>query len=335
MIHARVSDLIGHTPLVALSSSIPGWQLLLKLEKFNPGQSMKDRMAVAMLDDAVAQGRLPPEGTVIESSSGNTGTALALLCAERGYHFVAVVDRHAAADKIRTMKAYGAEIVFVEGAENEVATLARETRAAALAKTIPRSVFLEQAHNPANSAAYEQTMASEIFRATGAHVDLLVGSVGTGGSLSGCARGLKSRIPNLRVVGVEPAGSIIFGGPPMPYFQSGTGTPGGVEVGRNVDYSVIDDGRTVTDRVAFNTARFLARNHGLLIGGAAGGVVHVALQVMAERKSGGVAVALLADGGEKYLDTVFDDAWMDRNGLLEPAIERKLLEWVRPAHAAR
>jgi cystathionine beta-synthase len=233
------------------------------------------------------------------------------------------------------MKAYGAEIVFVEGTEDEVATLARETRAAELAETIPRSIFLEQAHNPANAATYERTMAHEILGATDAHLDLLVGAAGTGGSLSGCARGLKSRIPRLCVVGVEPAGSIIFGGPPAPYYPSGTGTPGGVEVGRNVDYSVIDEGRTVGDQAAFNTARFLARNNGLLIGGAAGGVVHAALTVMAERREGGVAVAILADGGEKYLDTVFDDASMDRHGLLDPALDRALRAWVHPSHAAR
>jgi cystathionine beta-synthase len=336
MIHSRISQMIGHTPTLELPLRIAGWRLLLKLEKFNPGQSMKDRMALRMLEDARVSGRLRAGGTVIESSSGNTGTALALLCAERGYRFIAVVDHHAAKNKVCTMKAYGAEIVYVEGdgGEDEVATKQREARARELADTIEGAIYLEQAHNPANAAGYEDSLSIEIANSTGGRLDLLVGAVGTGGSLSGTARGLRRLVPRLRVIGVEPEGSIIFGGVAAPYFQSGTGTPSGVEIGRNVDYAAIEEGRKVTDARAFNAARFLARHNAILVGGAAGGVVYTALSAMAERPPGGVAVVIVADGGEKYLDTVFDDAWMEARGLLDPSVDAELRSWVLPPTAA-
>lgn len=318
-----VSGLIGRTPLLEVALRDGAGTLLVKLEKFNPGGSMKDRMARSMIDEAERSLRLLPRGTIVESSSGNTGAALAMLAAERGYRFIAVVDHHASREKVRTMRAYGAEIVRVEGGrEDEVATLAREALARSLAESEPGAVFLNQADNPSNAAGYEDAMAEELIADTSpGEVDILVGSVGTGGSLSGTVRGLRRRGVTLRVVGVEPAGSIIFGGAAHPYYQSGTGTPGGVLVGANVDYSVIDEGRTVTDAEAFTTARFLARRRGLLVGGAAGGVILTALRVLAEEDEQRTALAIVADGGEKYLDTVFDDAWLQDRGLFDEALD--------------
>lgn len=333
MKHARISDTTGQTPLVRLPLHLTGKALWLKLEKFNPGQSMKDRMARSMLDAAEADGRLQPGATVVESSSGNTATALAILAAERGYRFIAVVDHHAARDKIRTLQAYGVEVVRVgaDGDEDQVATRAREAHAERLAGSIPGAVFLRQAHNLANRAGYVSTMARELFDDLGADLQLLVGAVGTGGSLSGTARGLKALAPGVRVIGVEPAGSIIFGGAPGPYYQSGTGTPGGVDIGANVDFSVIDEGRTVSDGAAFTTARFLARHNGLLVGGAAGGVIYTALALLAETTAR-CAVAIVGDGGEKYLDTVFDDAWFATRGLQDETVERALEQLVARYH---
>lgn len=328
MIHARISEIIGSTPVLELPLRRSRWRLLLKLEKFNPGQSMKDRMALSMIADAERSGRLSAGGTIVESSSGNTGTGLAMLAAERGYRFVAVVDGHASPDKLRVMQAYGAELVHVSSAraEYEVATREREERAAALAASIPGAVFLEQAHNSANPAGYE-ALADELVAQLGTPIDHLIGAVGTGGSLCGTARALRRRCPELYTIGVEPVGSIIFGGEPAPYFQSGTGTPGGVDVGRNVDRAVIDRGSKVSDRDAFATARCLA-HRGVLVGGSAGGVVYAALSELAERVDGGVALAILADGGEKYLDTIFDDAWMARRGLLDAVLEQSIADWL-------
>jgi cystathionine beta-synthase len=318
-----VSELIGHTPLLALRLTTSS-QLWLKLEKFNPGQSMKDRMALGMIEAAEKSGQLLPRGTIVESSSGNTGTALAMLSAERGYRFIVVVDHHAARDKLRIMQAYGAEIVRVEGdfRADEVATELRESRARAIASELPGAVYLEQPHNRANGTAYEDTLAQELFDGLGGDVDALVGAVGTGGSLCGTARGLKRRVTRLRVVGVEPVGSIIFGGPPAAYYQSGTGTPGGVDVGLNVDYSVIDEGRTVSDAAAFTTCRFLARRLGILVGGSAGGVLYEAITIASVTTKS--VVALVGDGGEKYLDTVFDDEWIRARGLHDADVDEML-----------
>ena len=324
---SRVSDLIGETPFFDLPLRLPHWRLLLKLEKFNPGQSMKDRMARSMIEEAERSGRLRKGGTIVESSSGNTGIGLALLAAERGYRFLAVVDHHASRDKVRVMRAYGAEIVEVEGAfaEDEVATAARESLADRLGASIPGAVFLAQADNPANPLGYYGTLAHEILAAAG-DLDVLVGAVGTGGSLCGSARRIKEQRPAVRVVGVEPVGSIIFGGEAGCYYQSGTGTPAGVEVAGNVDYSLIDERCKVSDAAAFTTARHLARRFGLLVGGAAGGVIHSALRRLAEHPEGGTAVAITADGGERYLDTVFDDAWMEKRQLFDATVEHWLRE---------
>ena len=322
----RVTDLIGRTPMLELPLAARDRRLLLKLEQWNPGRSMKDRMAHAMVQAAERSGRLTPGGTIIESSSGNTGTGLAIVAAERGYRLVAVVDHHAARDKIRTMKALGAEIVAVDEdqAEDRVATKAREALAERLEASIPGGVYLRQADNPANAEAYRRTLAVELWQSTGGRITTIVGAVGTGGSLSGTARGLKELDGSVRAVGVEPVGSTIFGGPGGPYLQSGTGTPGGVLVGENVDYALIDTSFKVSDALAFNTARFLGRRLGLLVGGSAGGVIHVALRLANASAPATTTIALVADAGEKYLDTVFDDAWMEKRGLIDTSVEREL-----------
>lgn len=334
MIFDKVTDLIGDTPLLRLPLRNDRWELLLKLEKFNPGLSMKDRMARNMIDDAEKKGLLKPGGKIFESSSGNTGTGLALVSAERGYRYTAIVDHHASKDKIRLMKAYGADIVYVQGdyAEDEVATCAREKLAKQMSLECPGSVCMQQADNPANADGYYKTLGKELMLATNGHIDVLIGAVGTGGSLSGTARYVKEFCSHTNVIGVEPEGSIAFGGEPSPYFQSGTGTPGSVEVGKNVDYEVIDLGLKVSDSEAFNTARFLAYNNGLMIGGCSGGIVYKALETIQNRKEGGVMVAIIGDGGEKYLDTVFDDEWMVSKKLIDKSIGIELNKIVDNLH---
>lgn len=298
----------------------PRWRLYLKLEKFNPGQSMKDRMARAMVEGAERRGLLRPGGTIIESSSGNTAIGLAMIAAARGYRFIAVVDHHATPEKISVLRAYGAGIVQVgDGyAPDRVAVTARENAAERLADEIPGAVYMNQADNPDNPAGYE-ALAAEIL--DGIDVpQCVIGAIGTGGSLCGVARSLKRRYPGLEVVAIEPQGSIIFGGPEGPYYQSGTGSPGGAPIAGNIDKTVIDDHGWVTDTQAFMTARFLARERGLLVGGSAGGVVYKALERIESRSGAGIMLALLADGGERYLSTIFDDDWMREHGLLDDAI---------------
>ncbi|MFF2806654.1 cysteine synthase family protein [Streptomyces sp. NPDC058000] len=322
---SRVSELIGHTPLLELCRTENGSRLLLKLEMFNPTGSAKIRMARQMVLDAEARGELRPGGRIVESTSGNTGLGLAVVAAERGYTFTAVVDHHACADKLRAMRALGTELVYVSDDDTEeLATAAREERAEELARGQDNTHFTEQHNNPSNGVGYFP-VAHELHQALDGRIDLLIAAVGTGGALCGTTRELRTLIPDITTIGVEPKGSIAFGGPAHDYYQSGTGTPEGAEIGALVDFSLIDEGVKVGDVEAFATARAVART-GLLIGGSAGGVVHEALTRLPSLPPGTTMVALINDGGEKYLDTVFDDAWLAARGLLAPDVEREIDE---------
>ncbi|MFC9243124.1 cysteine synthase family protein [Streptomyces sp. NPDC057136] len=322
---SRVSDLIGYTPLLELAGTETGSRLLLKLEMFNPTGTAKIRMARQMVVDAEKRGELRPGGRIIESTSGNTGLGLAVIAAERGYTFTAVVDNHACVDKLRGMKALGTELVYVvdDGAE-ELATAAREELAEDMARGQDNTVFTEQHNNPSNGVGYFP-VAHELNEALEGDVDVLVGAVGTGGCLCGTTRELRKLIPRFTTIGVEPKGSIAFGGPAHDYYQSGTGTPEGAEIGALVDFDLIDEGVKVGDIEAFATCRAVART-GLLIGGSAGGVVYEALTRLSSLPPGTTMVALVNDGGEKYMDTVFNDEWMQARDLLDPEAEREIDE---------
>ncbi|MFJ8596953.1 cysteine synthase family protein [Streptomyces sp. NPDC093598] len=323
---SRVSDLIGYTPLFELCRTENGSRLLLKLEQFNPTGTAKIRMARAMIDAAEAAGELRPGGRIIESTSGNTGLGLAVIAAERGYTFTAVVDNHAAADKLRGMKAMGTELVYVvdDGTE-ELATAAREDLAEKMADEDDNAIFTEQHNNPANGVGYH-AVGRELDAALDGRIDILIGAVGTGGGLCGTGRELRRTVPDVRIVGVEPKGSIAFGGPAHDYYQSGTGTPEGATIGALVDFEMIDEGVKVGDVEAFATARVVARKTGLLIGGSAGGVVYEALTRMASLPPETTMVAFVNDGGEKYMDTVFNDDWMNARDLIDPTVEREIDE---------
>ncbi|MFI5782767.1 PLP-dependent cysteine synthase family protein [Nocardia sp. NPDC051570] len=321
----RVTDLIGNTPLFELAATATGTRLLLKLEQFNPTGAAKIRMAREMVLDAERRGLLNVGGHIIESTSGNTGLGLAVVAAERGYRFTAVVDHHACKDKLRAMKAMGAELVYVADTDDDsLATSAREDLAEAMAAARPDAYFTEQHNNDANALGY-YAVAEELLEDLG-RVDILLSAVGTGGSLFGTARRLRELGCMPRVIGVEPVGSIAFGGEGGPYWQSGTGTPPGATVGTAVDYSLLDEGVKVTDVAAFATARAVARRNGLLLGGSAGGSVHAALIRLEEFPPGSTIVTIVCDGGEKYLDTVFDDDWMAERALLDESTEREVLD---------
>ncbi|MFJ1791106.1 cysteine synthase family protein [Kitasatospora griseola] len=319
---SRMSELIGRTPLFELARADNGARLLLKLEMFNPTGSAKIRMARQMVLDAEERGELREGGHIVESTSGNTGLGLAVVAAERGYRFTAVVDNHAAVDKLRGMKAMGTELVRIDGGADgeELHTAAREELAEELARGKDNTFFTEQHNNPSNAVGYH-AVGREIAQALDHRVDVLIGAVGTGGGLCGTARELKKSVPGVAVVGVEPKGSIAFGPPAHDYYQSGTGTPEGASIGLLVDYDLIDEGVKVGDVEAFATARVVARRTGLLIGGSAGGVVHEALKRLPTLAPDAVMVAFVNDGGEKYLDTVFDDDWMNARALLDRAVE--------------
>ncbi|SUA73311.1 Cysteine synthase [Nocardia otitidiscaviarum] len=329
----RVTDLIGHTPLFELAATDTGTRLYLKLENLNPTGAAKIRMARAMVDDAEHRGLLSPGGHIIESTSGNTGLGLAVVAAERGYRFTAVVDHHACRDKLRAMKAMGAELVFVaEEGDDSLSTSAREELAEKMAReeceaaldagTAPNAYFTEQHNNDANALGY-YALADELLDELG-RVDVLISAVGTGGSMFGTARRLRERGIEPLLYGVEPVGSIAFGGPAGPYWQSGTGTPEGADPGKIVaeDLGLLKEGVKVSDVEAFATARVLAAKLGLMIGGSAGGSVFAALRRLDDFPAGSTVVTIVCDGGEKYLDTVFDDEWMSDRDLLDAETER-------------
>ena len=318
MIYGDVPSMIGGTPIMRLRLK-NGWELYLKMEMYNPGGSMKDRMALNMILKAEEEGLLKPGGTIIESSSGNTAIGLALISAIRGYKFIAIVDHHAAKEKISMIKAYGGEIVYVKGkyAKNEVAVAERERLAEEISQRTPGSFFPAQADNFSNRDSYIDTMAQEILNEV-PEFDYLLGAIGTGGSLCGTAIGIKKRNRRIKIVAVEPVGSIIFGGSGGPYFQSGTGNPAGADIPQIIDFNVIDENCYATDQEAFDTCRYLAKNKGVMIGGSAGGVIFSAIKIAS--KSGGVGriVVIIPDGGEKYTSTIFNDSWISRNKLSNP-----------------
>jgi cystathionine beta-synthase len=327
-----VTELIGDTPLFELARTNSGSRLLLKLEQFNPTGAAKIRMARSMIDDAERGGLLPPGGRIIESTSGNTGLGLAVLAAERGYRFAAVVDHHACRDKLRAMRAMGAELVYV-GDGDDLATSAREDLAAAMAADHADAYFTEQHNNAANPVGY-YPVADELLRELD-RVDVLLSAVGTGGSLFGTARRLRALGCLPRVIGVEPVGSIAFGAEGAgPYWQSGTGTPPGATVGTAVDYTLLDEGIKVGDVAAFATVRAVARRTGLLLGGSAGGSVYAALERLESFPPQATVVTIVCDGGEKYLDTVFDDEWLRARGLYCPATERRVGDWLQAYRVA-
>ena len=332
---SRVSELVGHTPLFHLGTATNGARLLLKLEHLNPTGSAKVRMATQMVASAERHGELPPGGRIVEPTSGNTGLGLALAAIEGGYRFTAVVDHHASVDKMRAMLALGAELLYVgdEGTDGPQ-SVARRAVAAGLA-TQSDTWWPDQHNHPANSQGYH-AVAYELLGDLFGDVDYLVASVGTGGGLCGTTRALRRLGSRVRTIGVEPAGSIIFGGEPGPYRQTGGGSPDGFPIGDNVDHSLIDDGVAVDDTTAFATARVLARRSGLLLGGTAGGAVHVALERLPSLPAHSTVVVLVSDAGEKYLDTVYNDTWLGQHDLLdrnaEQRIATRLADLTRPTN---
>ncbi len=329
---ASIVDLIGKTPLLRwpFPDAYPG-QLLLKLERFNPTLSMKDRSAINMVRDAERRGLLERGATIFESSSGNTATSLAMIAAARGYSFVAVVDDHCAEEKVRTIEALGGHVVRIRSSASGLPSPdEREQMARELARTTPGGFWVGQVDNPANGGGYA-SLASELLDDV-PDLDALVGAVGTGGSLCGTARSLRARGLSVRVVGVEPEGSTYFSPGGHPYYQSGTGNPPGASIPDNFERAQIDEAYQVSDAAAFTACRFLARRLGLLLGGSAGGVVLSAIRYAGDNQEQIVAV-IVADAGEKYVSTIFDDEWLSERELFDEETWRFLADITADAEA--
>jgi cysteine synthase A len=301
---ADITELIGDTPLVELRSFGTGARLLGKLECFNPGGSVKDRIGLAMVAAAEREGRLRPGGVIVEPTSGNTGIALAMVAAVRGYRLILCMPETASRERRILLQAYGAEVVLTPGAEGMRGAVAR---AEALAREL--GAFMpQQFRNPANPAVHRATTGEEIWAACGGEIAAFVAGVGTGGTLTGAGGLLKERRPDLWVVAVEPAASpVLSGGAPGPHPLQGIG-PGFVpEV---LDRRLIDEIVAVTAEDAFATVRQLARKEGIIAGPSSGAAVWAAAQV-GRRPSylGKTVVVVLPDTGERYLSTgIFGEA---------------------------
>ena len=300
----RITDLIGRTPLVELPvfSASQGLKknLIAKVEYFNPGGSVKDRIALAMIEDAEAKGQLKPGATIIEPTSGNTGVGLALVSAVKGYHLILTMPETMSLERRNLVKAYGAEVRLTSGKDGMPGAIkaAKELR-----DSIPGSVILGQIDNPANPKRHYETTGVEIWEDTDGKVDVFVAGVGTGGTVSGIAKRLKENNPNVHIVAVEPKGSpVLKGGPSGPHKIQGIGAG---FIPATYDASLIDEVIDVENDDAIRTGRQLAQKDGLLVGISSGAAAWAAAQVAKrpEYQDKNIVV-LLPDTGERYLSTV-------------------------------
>ena len=302
-IYPNLTKLIGNTPLMEVQNieKAEGLKarLIVKIESKNPGGSQKDRVALAMIEDAESKGLLHPGDTIIEPTSGNTGIGLAWVSAVKGYQLILTMPETMSIERMKLLKALGATLVLTPGSEGMAGSIVKANE---LKETIPGSIILGQFDNPANPEAHLHTTAEEIWRDTDGEVDIFVAGIGTGGTISGTAEGLKRHNPNIKAMGVEPQRSpLLSGGKAGPHRIQGIGAN---FIPKNYHPEVVDEIIPVIDEEAISAARMLAQKEGLLVGISAGAAFHAALQVARrEANKGKMIVVLLPDTGERYLST--------------------------------
>ncbi|MBA2668871.1 MAG: pyridoxal-phosphate dependent enzyme [Gemmatimonadetes bacterium] len=321
-----VLDLIGWTPLVRMRRVTEGIRTPVygKLEFMNPGGSVKDRIGPAIIEAAEAAGELRPGGTIVEGTSGNTGVGLALAATKNGYRCIFTIPDKMSQEKVRLLKAFGAEVIVTPTAvapdhpDNYVVMAKR------IASETPNAILANQFYNQANPEAHYRTTGPEIWEQTEGRVTHFVSAAGTGGTITGVGRYLKQRNPKIRIVGGDPVGSIIRGysetgtaGESAPYKMEGIGQD---KIPGTLDMSVVDEWRSVDDRTAFALARRLTREEGLFVGGSTGLIAHVALQLAREVNDPEACIVfIMCDTGERYLSKLYNDEWMRENQLIEPS----------------
>lgn len=321
---ASVLDAIGQTPMVRLSRVARGIRtpVLAKAEQMNPGGSVKDRIGVAIIEAAERSGALKPGGTIVEGTSGNTGVALAIAAAIKGYRCIFTIPDKMSSEKVRLLRAFGAEVVIVPTAVPPDHPEYYVQKAKAIVAATPGAVLADQHFNPVNPEAHYRTTGPEIWEQTSGKITHFVCSPGTGGTVSGAGRYLKEKNPKVRVIAPDPVGSIYAQyaathtkGEGFPYKVEGIG---GDKIPSSLDFDVVDEFIQVGDREAFRMARRLTREEGLFVGGSAGLNVHVALDVARRLDDPAkMVVTILCDTGERYLSKVYDDEWMRANQMLD------------------
>jgi cystathionine beta-synthase len=327
-IHDTILDTIGGTPLVRIHRITRGRvaaDVLAKLETFNPGHSLKDRMAIRMIEEAERQGVLRPGGTIVEGTSGNTGMGLAMAAAVKGYHCIFTTTDKQSREKIDALGAFGAEVIVCPTDVDPEDPRSYYSVSSKIARDLPGAWKANQYDNPANAAAHYETLGPEIWEGTGGRVTHLVAGVGTGGTISGAGRYLKEWNPAIRLWGIDTYGSVfkkyketgIFDKNEIyPYVTEGIGED---FLPKNVDFALIDHFEKVTDRDAALMTRRLAREEGIFAGNSAGAAMAGLLQLAPHFGPDDVVVVVFHDHGSRYLGKMFSDAWMREKGFIEPS----------------
>jgi cystathionine beta-synthase len=332
MLYANVLEAVGHTPLVRLNRIARGLAPLLaaKLEFTNPGGSVKDRIALEMVEDAERRGLLKPGGTIVEGTSGNTGMGLAMVAAVKGYQCICTMPDKMSQEKIDALRALGAEVIVTPTAVAPDDPRSYHQVALRLSREIAGAYFPNQYDNPANPLSHYRSTAPEIWEQSEGRVTHIVVGMGTGGTITGVGRWFKEQHPSVRIVGVDPLGSIFHalytsGRKPetFPYKVEGVGQD---ELPGNVDFSVLDDLLVVDDKEAFTAARRLARQEGIFAGGSSGMALAAALRLARDGSAQDYLVVLLPDSGSRYLSKLYNDNWMKANQFLEPPVKVDLHE---------
>jgi len=320
-----ILDLVGHTPVIPLRRVAHGvpYRVLAKLEYLNPGGSVKDRIGSVMVEAAEKDGRLKPGGTIVEATSGNTGVGLALIAAVRGYRIVFVIPDKMSSEKIRLLRAYGARVVVTPAGVPPDHPMSHYSVARRLAEEIPGAYYPNQYENSGNPEAHYRTTGPEIDQDVPTGLNAVIGTVGTGGTMSGIGRYFKEHRPAVRIVAVDPAGSVL--GPYFRTHQLGKAAPYQVEgigedmIPKSIQFQYIDDFVEVGDRESFLMARRLAQEEGLFVGGSSGSAVVGALRWLSGRPlpEGSTVVVILPDSGDRYLSKFYSDDWMREKGFLD------------------